>query len=198
MALELQRGVGQARPRPRSAARGAGSASRSPCRSSSRQLRLPRIEREMAERAGRHDRVGARLHRLLDRLDELAERGLLARLDDREPAALELRRVVDRLAAAGLDDPLERRGRVGILEPEHPRRTEDLAAVEGRDLEPLQPLVRRLLELREALLVGELPEQVADVDVLLVGRGRRPRAGSRSPGRGAPGRPSAGSSPGGG
>jgi hypothetical protein len=82
------------------------------------ELRLPRIEREVAERAGRHDRVGACLGRLLDRLDQLAERGVLARLDDRKAAALDLRRVVDRLAAAGLDDPLQRLGPVGIVEAE--------------------------------------------------------------------------------
>ena len=62
----------------------------------------------MAERAGRHHRVGPRLDRLLDRLDQLAERRLLARLDDREPAALDLRGIVDRLAAARFDDALER------------------------------------------------------------------------------------------
>src|SRR2546423_8739064 len=72
------------------------------------QLRLPRAEREVAERARRDHRVGARLDRLLDRLDQLADRDLLARLDDREAAAPPLRRVGDRLAAAGLDDPLQR------------------------------------------------------------------------------------------
>src|SRR5438270_7410235 len=36
------------------------------------QLRLPRVEREMAERARRDDRVRACLLRLLDRLDQLA------------------------------------------------------------------------------------------------------------------------------
>src|SRR3712207_7451789 len=46
----------------------------------------------------------ARLHRLLDRLDQLGERRLLARLDDRKAAALDLRRVVDGLAATGLED----------------------------------------------------------------------------------------------
>ena len=101
------------------------------------ELRLPRVEREVAERARRHHRVGAGLHRLLDRLDQLAERGLLARLDDREAAALDLRRVVDRLAAARLDDPLERRRAVGILEAQDLRRAQDLAAVERRDLEAL-------------------------------------------------------------
>src|SRR5437868_1640566 len=44
------------------------------------QLRLPRVEREVAERARGDDRVGAGLGGLLDRLDQLAERGLLARL----------------------------------------------------------------------------------------------------------------------
>jgi hypothetical protein len=81
------------------------------------QLRLPGVEREVAERARRHDRVGAGLLRLLDRLDQLAERRLLARLDDREAAALDLRGVVDRLAAARLDDPLERRGLSGSSKP---------------------------------------------------------------------------------
>jgi len=57
----------------------------------------------MAERAWRHHRVGAGFERLLDRLDQLAESQLLSGLDDREPAALDLRGIVDRLAAAGLD-----------------------------------------------------------------------------------------------
>jgi hypothetical protein len=72
----------------------------------------------VAERARRHDRVGARLHRLLDRLDELGERGVLARLDDREAAALDLGGVVDRLAAAGRDDRLERVRAIGVVDAE--------------------------------------------------------------------------------
>src|SRR5205823_10832714 len=59
------------------------------------QLRLPGVEREMAERARRHESVGAGLLRLLDRLDQLTERSLLAGLDDRKAAALDLRRIVD-------------------------------------------------------------------------------------------------------
>src|SRR6187200_1037592 len=110
------------------------------------QLRRPGVEREMAERARRHDRVGAGLLGLLDRLDQLAERGLLARLDDREAAALDLRRIVDRLAAARLDDPLERGRPVRVLEAEQLRRTQDLTAVERRDLEALEPLVRSGLQ----------------------------------------------------
>ena len=133
------------------------------------QLRLPGVEREVAERARRHDRVGAGLVRLLDRLDQLAERGLLARLDDREAAALDLRRVVDRLAAAGLDDPLERPRPVGILEALDLRRAQDLAAVERRDLQALEALVRGALQQLVALALGDLPEQVAHVDVALVG-----------------------------
>src|SRR5688572_31739637 len=91
------------------------------------QLRLPGVEREVAERAGRHDRVRAGLLRLLDRLDQLAERRLLARLDDGEAAALDLRRVVDRLASARFDDALERGRAIGILEAEQLRRAQDLA-----------------------------------------------------------------------
>ena len=106
------------------------------------QLRLPGVEREVAERARSDDRVGSCLIRLLDRLDQLGESCLLARLDDREAAALDLRGIVDRLAAAGLDDPLERPRPVGILEALDLRRAQDLAAVERCDLESLQPLVR--------------------------------------------------------
>src|SRR5439155_8170038 len=97
-------------------------------------------------------------------------RRLLARLDDREPAALDLGRIVDRGAAAGLDDALERRGAVGVLEAEELRRPQDLAAVERRHLEPLQPLVRDLLQLLEALALGDLPEEVAHLDAAAVGR----------------------------
>src|SRR5205823_6354208 len=110
------------------------------------QLRLPRVEGQVAKGAWRHHRVRAGLGRLLDRLEELAERRLLARLDDREAAALDLGRVVDRLAAALLDDPLQRPGAVGILEAEELRRPQDLAAVERRDLQALQALVRGLLQ----------------------------------------------------
>src|SRR5439155_16185616 len=59
------------------------------------ELLLPRIERQMAEGAGSHHHVRTGLERLLDGLDELAHRRLLARLDDREPAALDLRGIVD-------------------------------------------------------------------------------------------------------
>src|SRR5947209_19027826 len=96
-----------------------------------------------------------RLHRLLDGLDQLAHRRLLTRLDDREAAALDLRRIVDRLAAARLDDALERPRAIGILEAEDLRRPQDLAAVERRDLEALQALVRSHLELLVALTFGD-------------------------------------------
>ena len=133
------------------------------------ELLLPGVEREMAERARRHHRVGAGLRRLLDRLDQLAERDLLAGLDDREAAALDLRRVVDRLAAAGLDDRLERPGLVGILEAQDLRRPQDLAAVERRDLEALEALVRDLLEPLVAVALGDQPEEVLDLDAALYG-----------------------------
>src|SRR5712691_5201448 len=100
----------------------------------------------MAERARGDDHVCTGLLRLLDRLDQLAERRLLARLDDREAAALDLRGIVDRLAAARLDDPLERPRAVRVFEAEDLRGTQDLAAVERRDLQSLEPFVRRLLQ----------------------------------------------------
>src|SRR6266511_4490620 len=71
------------------------------------QLRLPSVERQVAERARSDHCVRPGILRLLDRLDQLAERRLLTRLDDRESAALDLRGIVNRLAAARLDDPLE-------------------------------------------------------------------------------------------
>src|SRR5215207_4697177 len=114
----------------------------------------------MTERARSHDRIGAAFDRLLDRLDQLAERGVLARLDDREAAALDLRRVVDDLAAARLDDPLQRPRLVRVLEPEQLRGPEDLATVERRDLDPLQPLVRGGLQELEPLAVRHEPEEV--------------------------------------
>src|SRR5215211_466900 len=82
------------------------------------ELLLPGVEREVAERAGRHHHVGPGLDRLLDRLDQLAERNLFAGLNDREAAALDLRGVIDWLPSASLDDGLERPGTVRILEPE--------------------------------------------------------------------------------
>src|SRR5436305_7455203 len=99
-------------------------------------LGLPRVERKVAQRARRHDRVGTGVLRLLDWLDQLAERRLLPRLDDREAAALDLRRVVDRLASASLDDPLERPRAVRILAPEDLRRAQNLTTVERRDSQP--------------------------------------------------------------
>src|SRR5581483_3469509 len=115
------------------------------------ELLLPRVERQVAERARRHDRVGPGLHRLLDRLDQLAERRLLAGLDDREAAALDLRRIVDGRAAAGLDDRLQRPRPVRVLEAEDLRRAKDLAAVEGRDLQTLEATMRDLLQLLVAV-----------------------------------------------
>src|SRR3954454_6768298 len=79
-------------------------------------LPLPRVEREVAERARRDHHVGAGVDRLLEREDRLAEGDLLAREDDREAAALHLRGIVDRLGTAGRDETLERGRAVGILE----------------------------------------------------------------------------------
>src|SRR5712691_12950017 len=124
----------------------------------------------MAERARGDDHVCTGLLRLLDRLDQLAQRRLLARLDDREAAALDLRGIVDRLAAARLDDPLERPRAVGILKAHDLRRAQDLAAVERRDLEALQSLVRGDLELLVALTLGDLPQEVSHVDLTAVRR----------------------------
>src|SRR6266511_5165509 len=138
------------------------------------ELRLPRVEREVAERAWRHDHVRAGLLRLLDRLDQLPECSLLACLDDREAAALDLGRVVDRLAAAGLDDPLERPGAVGILEAEDLRGPQNLATVERRHLQALEALVRSLFQQLVALALGDLPEQVPDLHVPAVGRNPDP------------------------
>ena len=60
-------------------------------------------------------------------------------------------------------------GPVGILEALDLRRAQDLAAVERRDLQALQAAVRRrLLQELVALALGDLPEQVPDVDVALV------------------------------
>src|SRR3954454_325821 len=122
----------------------------------------------MAERTRRDHRVRTALHRLLDRLDQLAERRLLTRLDDGEPAALDLRGIVDRLAAARFDDLLERPRPVRILEAHDLRRTQDLAAVERRDLQPLQALVRGLLQKLVTLALRDEPEEVLDVDVARV------------------------------
>ncbi len=124
----------------------------------------------MAERAGGHHHIGACLGRLLDRLDQLAESDVLAGLDDREAAALDLRGVVDRLAAAGLDDRLERPGLIGVLEAEDLGGPQDLAAVERRHLESLEPLVRDLLQALVAVPFGDQPEQVLDLDRAFVGR----------------------------
>src|SRR5206468_13111250 len=95
------------------------------------QLRLPGVERAVAERAWRHHRVRARFLGLLDRLAQLGERDILPCLDDREAAALDLRWIVDRVAAAGLDDALDRSGPIRVLEAENLRGPQDLAAVEG-------------------------------------------------------------------
>src|SRR5207245_535019 len=134
------------------------------------ELLLPRVEREMAERARRDHHVGAGLHGLLDGLNQLAERSLLARGDDRKTAALDLRGIVDGLAAARLDDPLERPRAVGILEAEQLRGTQDLAAVERRDLESLEAAMRRLLEQLVAFALGDLPQQMPHLHVAVVWR----------------------------
>ena len=160
------------------------------------ELLLPRVEREVAERARRDHRVGAGLDRLLDRLDQLAERHLLTGLDDREAAALDLRRVVDRLAAAGVDDRLERRRLIGILETEQLRGAQDLAAVERRDPQPLEALVGDLLQLLVAVSLGDQPEQMLHLDSARVGRRADRLEVRRSRARAARRRSGAGSSPG--
>ena len=78
----------------------------------------------MAQGTGRHDRVGAGFFRLLDRLDQFGERGVLARLDDGEAAALDLRRIVDRIAPARNDDPLQRIRLVRVVEAEEEEKKE--------------------------------------------------------------------------
>src|SRR3954462_12686954 len=127
-------------------------------------LALPGVEREVAERARRHHRVRPRLLGLRQRLDQLAQRHLLAGEDDREPAALDLRRVVHRLGSARFDDALERLRPVGVLEAEQARGAQDLAAVERRDLDAAKRLVGDLLEPLVALALRDLPQQVAHVD----------------------------------
>src|SRR6187431_2290897 len=117
----------------------------------------------MAEWARRHHRVGARLPRLLDRLDELGERNVLTCLDDREAATLDLRRVVDRFSPTRPDNPLERLRLVRVLEAEELRRPQDLTAVERRDLEPFQALVRHPLQELVALACGDEPQEVNDL-----------------------------------
>src|SRR3954447_3006017 len=124
----------------------------------------------MAERTGSDHRIGACLRGLLDRLDQLAHGDVLARLDDREATALDLGRIVDRLAAAGLDDRLERPRLVRVLEAEQLRRAQDLATVEGGDLQPFQALVRHFAKPLRAVVLDHQPEQVLDVDVGLVRR----------------------------
>src|SRR5207249_1384899 len=117
------------------------------------QLRLPRVEREVAEGAWCHHRIGAGLRGLLDRLDQLAHRNVFPRLDDREAAALDLGRVVDRLAATGVDDGLERPGPIRVLETEQLRRPQDLTTIKRRNLESLQPLVVDLTETLGAVVL---------------------------------------------
>ena len=133
-------------------------------------LALPGVERQVAERARRHHRVRAGLLGLGQRLDQLAQGDLLAREHDREAAALDLRRVVDRLGAARLDDPLERLRPVGVLEPEQLGRAQDLAAVERRDAHARERLCGDLLQALVALALGDLPQQVAHLDAAGVGR----------------------------
>ena len=87
VALELELRVGQARGNPDELREVQDRHREVPARLLL-QLRLPRIQGEVTQRAWRHHRVGTRLHRLLDRLDQLGERRLLAGLDDREAAAL--------------------------------------------------------------------------------------------------------------
>src|SRR4029079_2161079 len=84
--------------------------------------------------------------------------------------ALYLRGIVDRLAATGLDDRLERPRAIRVLEAHQLRRTQDLAAVEGRDLESLEALVRDFLELLVAFAFGDQPQKVLDLDAAGIAR----------------------------
>ena len=60
-------------------------------------------------------------------------------------------------------------GRSGILEAEDLRRPQDLAAVERRDLQALEALVRGGLQLLVAVALGDQPEQVLDLDAPVYG-----------------------------
>src|SRR6266550_8994962 len=135
------------------------------------ELLLPSVEGEMAERARRHHRVRPRRYRLLDRLDQLSERDVLARLDDRKAATFDLRGVVDRLATASLDDRFERPWPVGILEAEELRRTENLAPVKRRDLEALQALVSDFLQSFVAVSFCDQPKEVLHLHAARIARG---------------------------
>src|SRR5215211_7690431 len=134
------------------------------------ELLLPGVEREMAERARRHHCVRAGFDRLLDRLEQLSKRSLLARLDDRETAALDLRRIVHGLPTTGVDDGLERPRAVGVLETEQLRGPEYLAPIEGSDAEPLQAPVRHFAEPYEPVALRDQPEEVLHLDSARVAR----------------------------
>jgi hypothetical protein len=73
-------------------------------------------------------------------------------------------------AATGRDDRLERPSRSGFSEAEELGWTEDLAPVERCNLEPLQPLVRGLLEPLVALSLRDQPQEVLDLDAAGVRR----------------------------
>src|SRR4029078_11322477 len=72
--------------------------------------------------------------------------------------------------ATVFDERVERPRAVRVLEAHQLRRTQDLAAVEGRDLESLQPLVRDFLELLVAVAFGAQPQKVLDLDAARVAR----------------------------
>ena len=143
-----------------------------------RGLTLPRVQGEMAKRTRGHHRVGPGGLGLGKWLDQLTQGDLLACEHDREAAALDLGRVVDRYRAASLDDALERLGPIGILEAQDLGGPKDLAPVERRNLYAFERAVSDLLQALVAFTLGDLPEQMANLDGAVVRGALQPHAGS--------------------
>ena len=126
-----------------------------------RRLRLLKVEVQVAERARRHQAVGAGVDRVADVRAGLGQRRLPVHRDHREAAALARAVVVDDLAADGVDHLLEVEVALGVVVVAQPRlRPQDVAAVERADAEPGERPLHLLAQGLEADVLDQEPEEV--------------------------------------
>ena len=132
-------------------------------------LGLLHVEVQVAERARGDEAVGLGVERVADVGAGLAQRDLAGHRDDREAAALAGAVVLDDLAAERLDQPVQVEVALGVLlVAEAVARAQDVAAVEGADLEPLERALHLLLQLVEAVVLDQDPEEVLVREALLL------------------------------
>ena len=132
--------------------------------------RLLEVEVQVAQGARRHEAVGVGVDGVAEVAAGLLERGLLVHRDDREAAALAHPGVLDHGAAERVDH-LVQVVVAGVLcvDAQAIARTDDVAAVEGADLEVRQRALDFRAQRVEADLLDEQPQEVLVRQAELVG-----------------------------